>query len=140
MLLDVTRVKKFVNIMSVNSIMVHCNIIHLSYIQAPVVYNFFPNAAPGQKILEAPHNLIYLPVTVGVISTLSVWLTDQDGEHLDLRGEKVKGNGLYLAPHPRIFEGDRLFLKHGEDISDGAGLLMGKNSMFKNIPVLGWLL
>ena len=65
--------------MSVNSILVHCNIIHSSYMrgtQAPVAYNFFPNAAPGQKILEAPHNLIYLPVTVDVISTLSVWLTD----------------------------------------------------------------
>ena len=54
--------------------------------QAPVAYNFFPNAAPGQKILEAPHNLIYLPVTVDVISTLSLWLTDQHGKLLDLRG------------------------------------------------------
>ena len=34
----------------------------------PVAYNFFPNADPGQKILETPHNLIYLPVTVYVIS------------------------------------------------------------------------
>ena len=54
------------------------------------------------------------------------------------RVQKMKG--LYLAPHPRFVEGDGLFLKHGEDISDGAGLLMGKNSPFKNIPVLGWLL
>ena len=49
--------KQLVNIMSVNSILVHCNIIHSSYmrgVQAPIVYNFFPNAAPGQKILEAP--------------------------------------------------------------------------------------
>ena len=78
--------------MSVNSILVHCNIIHSSYmrgVQAPVVYNFFPNAAPGQKILEAPSNLIYLPVTVDVISTLSVWLADQDGKVLDLRGEEL---------------------------------------------------
>ena len=84
--------EKLVNIMSVNFILVHCNIIHSSYIrgqQAPVVYNFFPNAAPGQNILGAPHNLIYLPVPVDVISTLSVWLTDQDGEHFDLRGEKL---------------------------------------------------
>ena len=51
------------------------------------------------------------------------------------RVQKCKGNGLYLAP-----QGDGLFLKHGNDISDGAGLLMGKNSPFKNIPVLGWLL
>ena len=51
-----------------------------------------------------------------------------------------KGNGHYLAPHPRVVEGDGLFLKHGNDINDGAGLLTGKNSPFKNIPVLGWLL
>ena len=73
--------ERLVNIMSVNSILVHCSIIHSSYmhdLQAPVVYNFFPNAAPGQKVLETPHNFIYLPVTVDVISTLPVWLTDQD--------------------------------------------------------------
>ena len=56
------------------------------------------------------------------------------------RVQLCKGNCLYLAPHPRFLEGDGLFLKHGNDISDGAGLLMRKNSPFKNIPVLGWLL
>ena len=68
-----------------------------------------------------------------------------DGLYLHKHGkcyrvQKCKGNCLYLAPHPRFVEDDGLFLKHGEDISDGAGLLMGKNSPFKNIPVLGWLL
>ena len=46
--------EQLVNIMSVNSMLVHCNIIHSSYmrgVQAPTVYNFFPNSAPGQKIL-----------------------------------------------------------------------------------------
>ena len=46
--------EQLVNIISVNSILVHCNIIHSSYmrgVQGPVVYNFFPNAVPGQKIL-----------------------------------------------------------------------------------------
>ena len=47
--------------------------------QAPVANNFFPIAAPGKKIQEAPPNLIYPPVTVDVISTLSMWLTDQHG-------------------------------------------------------------
>ena len=56
------------------------------------------------------------------------------------RVQKYKSNCLYLAPHPRFVEGDGLFMKHGEDISDGAGLLMGKDSPFKDIPVLGWLL
>ena len=54
------------------------------------------------------------------------------------RVQKMKGNGLYLAPHPRFVVGDGLVLKHGEDISDGAGLLMRKNSPFTNIPVLEW--
>ena len=48
----------------------------------------------GQKILEIPHNLIDLPVTVDVISTLSVWLTDQHGELLDLRGEELIIGGI----------------------------------------------
>ena len=52
----------------------------------------------------------------------------------------TKGNGLYLAPHPRFVEGDGLFLKHGNNISDDVGMLMGENSPFKKIPVLGWLL
>ena len=52
----------------------------------------------------------------------------------------VKAIGLYLAPHPRFGEGDGLFPKLGNDISDGAGLPMGKNIPFKNIPVLVWLL
>ena len=56
------------------------------------------------------------------------------------RVQKMKGDGPYLAPHPPFVEGDGLFLKHGNDINDGSGLLMGKNSPFKNIPVLGWLL
>ena len=51
---------QLVNIMSIYSILVHFNIVHSSYmrgVQAPVVCNFSPNAAPGQKILEAPSNL-----------------------------------------------------------------------------------
>ena len=46
------------------------------------------------------------------------------------RVQKCKGNGHYPAPHPRFVEGDGLFLRHGDGINDGAGLLMGKNSLF----------
>ena len=65
---------------------------------------------------------------------------DQHKHDKCYRLPKCKDNGLYLAPHPRFVEGDRLFLKHGADISDGAFPLMGTNSQFKNIPVLEWLL
>ena len=55
------------------------------------------------------------------------------------RVQKCKGNGLYLVPHSCFVEVG-LFLKHGNDISDGSGLLRGKNSPFKNILIFGWLL
>ena len=54
--------------------------------------------------------------------------------------QTYKGDRLNLAPHPPLVKGDGLFLKRGSDISIGAGLLIGKNSLLKNIPVLGWLL
>ena len=57
------------------------------------------------------------------------------------RVQKMKGDGLYLSPSSRLpTAADGLFLKHGGEISDCSGLLMGKTSPFKNIPVLGWLL
>ena len=36
------------------------------------------------------------------------------------RVQKMKGDGLYLVPHPRFVEGDGLFRKHGEDINEFA--------------------
>ena len=52
------------------------------------------------------------------------------------RVQKYKCNGLYLAPHPRFVEGDGLFHKHGNYTSDGAGMLMGKNSPFGMVIVI----
>ena len=56
--------------------------------------------------------------------------------------DPVSGNGLYLTPHKKLrgVAGDGLFLKRGSTIRDGSGLLLGKNSPFKNIPVLNLLL
>ena len=54
----------------------------------------------------------------------------------------VKGDGLYLTPHPHINTagGNGLFLKHGDQVYSGEGLLLGANSPFKNIPLLGLIL
>ena len=56
--------------------------------------------------------------------------------------DPVRGNGLYLTPHKKLrgVAGDGLFLKRGSTIQDGSGLLLGKNSPFKNIPILILLL
>lgn len=69
-----------------------------------------------------------------------------DGLYLQKAGHSVKitpirGKGLQLTPKKlHGVCGDGLFLKHGSQVYDGRGLLLGKNSPFKNIPILGLLL
>jgi len=84
--------EEIVNIMSVNSLRVTSDIIGASYANGTtgnVIYSFFPNVGPGYKIIEVPHNLIYLPVTLRTISSMETKLTDQNGNLLNLRGEEL---------------------------------------------------
>ena len=104
--------------------------------QVPVAYDFFPNAAPGQKILEAPHNLIYLSVTVDVISTLSVWLSDQHGKLLDLRGEEltcvflfVNASSMYVQYKVNVSENQVGTLKDAIRLRKGATLGFPKSDI-----------
>lgn len=53
----------------------------------------------------------------------------------------VKGNGLYLTPHPHVVvDGNGLYFINDDRVYSGKGLLLGPNSPFKNIPLLGLLL
>lgn len=82
-----------VDIMQVNSILVNLDIIMGSYVKgfpSPTIYSFYPNVAPGYKIVERPNpSLIYHPISRDDISRMRVWLTDQGGNLIDLRGETV---------------------------------------------------
>ena len=81
-----------VKIMSVNSILVHCDVIESSVLnghRAPIIYSFFPDVEPGEKIALSPQHLIYLPISRSLITDMRCWLTDQDGQDLNLRGETV---------------------------------------------------
>ena len=81
-----------VNILRVNSILVHCNLIGSSYlngIEEPIIFSFFPDVSPGDKIVIRPNKVIYLPLIINVISQMTVWLTDQNNELLNLRGEEL---------------------------------------------------
>ena len=83
---------KIANILSVNSILVQCDIISGSSINgkpAPVIFNTSPNVMIGHKIVAKPFIPIYLPVTVDRIHELTVWVTDQDNELLNLQGEDL---------------------------------------------------
>ena len=69
-----------------------------------------------------------------------------DGLYLSKMGQclkvtPIRGRGLKLIPKKiKKINGDGLFVKHGSKVYDGKGLLLGKNSPFKNIPILGLLL
>jgi len=56
---------------------------------APVIYSFFPNVAPGYKIVRNVENPIYLPVNKTQINNITVWLTDQSYNPLNFRGETI---------------------------------------------------
>ena len=79
--------------MQVNSILVNINIIMGSYgngSASPTMYSFYPNVAPGYKIVERPNpSLIYYPLSRHDISRMRVSLTEQHGNLVDLRGETI---------------------------------------------------
>ena len=56
---------------------------------------------------------------------------------------ETDGHGLYLKPYEgKGLEsyGDGLYLKQGGELYDGKGRLLGPNSLFANIPILGAIL
>ena len=81
--------ENIVNILTINS---NIDIISGSYVNGstkPTIYSFFPDVSPGYKIIENPHNLLYLPITADTIHGITIWLTDQNGKELNLRGENL---------------------------------------------------
>ena len=81
-----------VNIIQVSSILINLDIISGSYVNgsaSPTIYSFYPNVSPGYKIVERPSpSLVFYPVSRNEINSMRVWLTDQDNESIDLRGEQ----------------------------------------------------
>jgi len=85
--------QKIVNITSINSVLVNVDIISGSYVngnQSPAIYSFSPNSVPpGYFISERPNPPIYYPLNRLSINSVKVWLTDQNNNLIDLRGETV---------------------------------------------------
>ena len=71
---------------SVEVVLVHCNLVNNNYQQASkVFFAFVPNKQFGQLINIAPHSLIMLNTTRTEFSSIEVWFTDQNSEHLKLK-------------------------------------------------------
>ena len=71
--------ENMVNIITINSILDNIDIISGSYVNGstkPTIYLFFSDVSPGYKIIENPHNLLYLPITSDTIHNITIWLTD----------------------------------------------------------------
>ena len=84
--------ENMVNILTINRILVNIDIISGSYVNGstqPTIYAFFPDVSPGYKIIENPHNLLYIPIPSDTIHSITIWLNDQNGNELNLRGEKL---------------------------------------------------
>jgi len=80
------------SILSINSIFIKNDLINgncLNCSQQPTVYSLFSNVSPGMKIIQNPKNVLYRPVTNKTISRMDTFVTDQDGEEADLRGEHL---------------------------------------------------
>lgn len=83
---------KEVDILPINTIRVECNITTNSYLNDRLIhtiYGFFPTVGPGYKIVEAPSNVIYLPVSVEELHHLELRIVDQDDRLVDFRGEEI---------------------------------------------------
>lgn len=83
---------KTVNIIKVNVINITCNIVHGAYKDGSnqhILHTFYPTVPPGFKIVEKPHNLIYLPLNTTNISDIVLNVLDQDGDFVDFRGEVI---------------------------------------------------
>ena len=84
--------ENMVNILTINRILVNIDIISGSYVNGstqPTIYSFIPDVSPGYKIIENPHNLLCLPITSDTIHSITIWLRDQNGNELNLRGENL---------------------------------------------------
>ena len=84
--------ENMVNIRTINSILVNIDIISGSYVNGstqPIIYSFFPDVSPWYKFIENSHNLHYLPITADTIHSITILLTEQNGNELNLRGENL---------------------------------------------------
>lgn len=79
-----------VNIMDINSILINVDFISGTYVnnrRLPTIHSFYPKVGPGYKIIHEPKHLFYLPVTSKKLDGVRLWLTDQDGNGINLQGE-----------------------------------------------------
>ena len=87
-----TESPAIVQITKLNSILIHTDFIMGGFVNgspSAVIYSFEPNIPPGYKINQTPNPIIYYPVTRNNINRIRFWLTDQNDNLIDTRGETI---------------------------------------------------
>lgn len=77
-------------ISNINVIRVECNIANGAFLNGKrthSIYDFYPNVAPGYKIVEQPLPIIYYPIALQSVNNITVSLKDQVGNKIDLLNE-----------------------------------------------------
>ena len=80
------RSDKAVNLNTINSIKVMCNIAHGSFnnqLQSHSIHEFFPSGRTGTKVVQSPLNLIYYRLNKTDINSITVQLVDQNNNPID---------------------------------------------------------
>ena len=63
----------------------HCNLVNNNYQRASkVLFTFVPNKQFGQLINISPYSLTMLSTTITQLSSIEVWMTDQNSEPLEI--------------------------------------------------------
>lgn len=82
---------------NVSNILIHCSIVGSSPFAgsytngspSDVIYSFNPTGDPGSLMTIIPNPQVWLPVMYPCINSITMYLTDQNGNILDLRGENT---------------------------------------------------
>ncbi len=86
------RAEKAVSITQITCINVHCDIVAQSYINGEsshLLHSFALDFPYGYQIIEYPKNIIYLPINITNISSISIKVTDQNNNLLNFNGEEI---------------------------------------------------
>lgn len=90
---DTTTVsKEVIKISCINTIHVEVNIVTGSFnngIPSNCIYKCFISTPPGFRIVESPTNVIYLPITVEEIDSITIKLIDENYNLINFRGEEI---------------------------------------------------
>ena len=86
------RGNTIVNITQISTILFNCNISEPNYINnihTPFLFNCTVDVASGYKLSRELSKITYKMVNTKQISSLRVWITDQEGRPINLRNEEV---------------------------------------------------